>query len=244
MKYTRYNLKKKKSNGIFFIIIICGILVLALILGTIISNFIIKDINESKSNKNPVENIEMNPGDIKNSKEKKSGEKIYKNTGGSFIAIQCGVFGSKENADILKVELSDLGNPFIIEEEGKNRVILGIYTEKEAEEQIKILKDNGKDYTRIKFVFDTNNLCDAQIYEIINGNLQIINKFSDKKVKAVETKQLKEWISKMKKIDKTSENYNKLQNVKDNSNKLPEKISKEQLSKQNIYIYNILKEMK
>nr|WP_307905781.1 hypothetical protein [Clostridium botulinum] len=60
MKYTRYDLKKnnRKNNGLFFIVLICVILILAFLSGTMISNLFIKKPKQNDDiGKKAVQNI-------------------------------------------------------------------------------------------------------------------------------------------------------------------------------------------
>ncbi|MCY6370754.1 SPOR domain-containing protein [Clostridium ganghwense] len=242
MKYTRYDLKKKNNNLILFIIIIIGILILAFVSGTIISDIFIKGAGDNKVKKNTQNEVQMKQinekGDNKNLQQPSLSDIS------SFVAIQCGAFSNKDNAQALKIELSKFGKAFSVEEEEKIKVILGIYSEKECSNIINSLKNDKKEYSRVKFELEPKDPCDMQICEMIDANLQIIHKLYDNKVKSVQTKQIKEWVSNLKNVDKNSTNYKLFLSLKDNINKLPEEISKDEIDKQNIFIYNVLKEIK
>lgn len=226
MGYTRYDLRRKKKHNYSYIILICGVLVLAFISGSIISKLFIKDINSEESNSLKNQNNIVQP----------VGEK-------SFIAIQGGVFANKENAEKLKISLSVYGNPFIVSENGKNRVILGIYTEKESEEIINKLKGNNIEFSKISFKYDLSNPCNLQIAETIDAQLQIIEKLSEDNVKSVQTKQLKKWCNDLKSVDENEANYNTLIDLKEHIKKLPDEITKDSLEEYNIYLYKKLKEV-
>ncbi|QGU94906.1 SPOR domain-containing protein [Clostridium bovifaecis] len=227
MGYTRYDLKKKNKSNFIFVFLICGILVLAFISGSIISKLFIKDINKVDSNTTKVPQQIVQPILSKN-----------------FIAIQCGVFSSKDNAEKVKANLYSMGSPFIASEDGKNKVILGIYTESEVEKIIKKLKDNGIEFSKVSFKYDLNSPCDLQIVEIIDAQLQITGKLSDSKVKSVQTKQLKEWSVSLNAIDKNEKNYNILKELKEYIKNLPDEVSKDKLEEYNIHLYKKLKELK
>lgn len=242
MKYTRYDLKKKNNNFMFFIIVIVTILILAFVSGTILSNIFIKGDNQAKKNtpnQNNGNTIEKKEGSLNN---KETEQKISDIT--SFSAIQCGVFTNKDNAEVLKMELSKFGKAFLVEDGNRVKVILGIYSEKEALNVIKKLEADGKEYSRKNFKSELKDSCDMQICEMIDANLQIIHKLYDDKVKSVQTKQMKEWAANLKEVDKNSSNYKLLLEIKDNINKLPKEISKNDVEKQNIFIYNVLNQIK
>lgn len=240
MRYTRYDLKRKKSKSTFFVLLILGILVLAFISGSIISNLFIKDIGNDSSGKNNIKNndqIKINPS---NKEDNKQSIKDIK----GFVVIQCGVFTNKSNAETLKNKLISFGNPFIVDEEGKSKVILGIYSDSEAEQVIKKLEDSKTEFSKWNLSIDYNNLCNAQIAEIIDARLQIIHKLTEDKVKSVQTKQIKEWSTTLKDIDKSSTNYDVFKNLQEDIKKLPEQITKEGVEDNNIYLYKKISELK
>lgn len=240
MRYTRYDLKRKKSNSIFFVLLILGILILAFISGSVISNLFIKDIGNDSSGKNNTKSnneIKINPN---NKREDKKNTKDIK----GFVVIQCGVFTSKNNAEVLKNKLTSFGNPFIVEEEGKSKVILGIFSDSDAEQVIKKLEDSKTEFSKWNLSIDYNNLCNAQIAEIVDARLQIIHKLTEEKVKSVQTKQIKEWSTTLKEVDKNSTNYNVFKSLQEDIKKLPEQIAKEGVEENNIYLYKKLSELK
>lgn len=228
MGYTRYDLKKKNKNIFMFIFLTCGILILAFISGSIISNLFIKDINKqgsSNSTKIP----------------KKSVQPILDK---KILAIQCGVFSNKENAEKIKTSLLAIGKPFIVEENNKTKVILGIYTEDKANEVIKKLEENKIDFSKVSFKYNLNNPCDIQIIQIVDAELQILEELSKDEVKSVQTKQLKEWCSDLKEVSENNKNYSVLSDLKKYINNLPQEAHKENLEEYNLYLYKKLKELK
>lgn len=234
MKYTRYDLKKRNNNRLFFIVAICGILVLAFVSGTMISNLVIKNGDEGKAvSKNKPNNIAKSVSNEKNSREIDS-----------FAIIQCGVFTDCNNANNLKNKLSSFGNPFIIKENNKNKVFFGIYSNKDSEESIKKLKKNKIEFSKVIFSPDLTNECNLQIVQIMDGELQVINKFSSDKVKSVQTKQLKKWCLELKNVNKEEKNYKLLCNLKENIKKLPCDILKSNIEDYNTNLYKNLKTFK
>ncbi|MCY6354952.1 SPOR domain-containing protein [Clostridium sp. ZS2-4] len=242
MKYTRYDLKKKNNNFMVFIIVIAVILILAFVCGTILSDIFLKRDNKSKKSTQEGNQSKVIDKKEENPNNKESEYTISDIT--SFSAIQCGVFTNKDNAQGLKVELSEFGKSFFVEDGNKIKVILGIYSEKEALTVIKKLENDGKEYSRKNFKSELKDSCDMQICEMVDANLQIIHKLYDDKVKSVHTKQIKEWAANLKEVDKNSSNYKVLLQIKDNINKLPEEISKNDIEKQNIFIYHVLNQLK
>jgi hypothetical protein len=239
MRYTRYDLKRRKNSNVFFIALVIGILALAFISGSIISNMFIKDIDYKSENTTP------NKVDNKNvvEKNKNTTEENLKSEN-TFVAIQCGVFINKDNAIALKEKLSPIGTTFIIEEDNKSRVIMGIYTEENSELILKKLSERKIDSSKIKLKVNSEEVCNTQINEIIGAYLQVNSKFSDDKVKSVQTKQLKEWTSSLKEIDKTSINYAILQSLKEEVKILPDQITKSHLENINLQLFGKIKELK
>jgi len=234
MKYTRVDLKRKNSKGSFFIFLILGILILAFISGSVISKLIIRN-----------NNIDNNAKSVSEVEGKKVEENINKNENSNeFSIIQCGVFTNKVNAETLRNKLSFAKTPFIIEHEDKYRVILGIHTKTEAEEIVKKLEENKLEFSKKIIRINESDLCNAQIGEIVNARLQIINKFSDEKVKSVQTKQIKEWISGLKDSNEKSSNYAVLKELKDDTKKLPDNLVESDLEKQVAFIYKMLVTLK
>lgn len=227
MRYTRYDLRKKKNNNFIIIFLTIGILLLAFICGSLISKLFIKNINNGDSN------INKNP------------DKIVQPIGDkNFVVIQCGVFANKENAEKMKERLSSLGNPFITEEDGKSRVILGIYSEKDAENIAKKLQDENMDFSKISYKFNSDNPSVVQAAEILDAHLEIINKLSEANVKSVATKQIKEWCSNLDKINSNDGNLSILKDMKEYISNLPKEITKEDLEEYDIYVYKKLIELK
>ncbi|KOA20166.1 sporulation related domain protein [Clostridium homopropionicum DSM 5847] len=230
MKYTRVDFKRKNSKGSFFILLILGILILAFISGSIISKLIIKN-----------NNIDINAKSVSEVEGKKIEDSISKNESpNEFFIIQCGVFANKVNAEALRDKLSFAKTPFIIQQEDKYRVILGIHTKTETEEIVKKLEENKIEFSKKAIIINDNDLCNAQIKEIVDARLQIINKFSNEKVKSVQTKQIKEWISSLKDSNEKSSNYAVLNELKEDTKKLPDNLVESDMDKQVAFIYKML----
>lgn len=220
MKYTRYNLKRKDKKGITFVVVIFGILILSILIGAFL-------LNGSHASSNNGANRKLVP--IKN----KSAIR--------YIAIQGGLYKVKENADETIKILSSYGNPFIITEKDKTmRVLLGVYSEEEATKKVKILSDKNVVSSKMTFEVPQSDLCDVEIIEIINANLQIISNASAKEVSFVQTDELKKWCLALKEVDSGSKNISTLKDLKKSVNTLPKELSKDKISGLYIYIYNTL----
>ncbi|AUN11997.1 hypothetical protein RSJ21_16065 [Clostridium botulinum] len=230
MRYTRYDIKKKNKSNFTFFLTIALVLVLAFILGTVIFN-LFSPSNIKKGNTSTKNNINV----VKN--------KDNKTSNSNYIAIQRGVYAKKENVSEVLNSLKPYGNIFTVEDNGKTRVFLGIYEEDEGIKLMKKLTDNKVDNSKITFVMNKKDLCDAEISEIITAYIKVVNKLSEKDVKSVKTEEIKKWMSSLDKVDKNSSNIKTLNNLKEHINKLPKDLTKDQASKSYIFIYNTLKEV-
>jgi DNA-binding Xre family transcriptional regulator len=94
------------------------------------------------------------------------------------------------------------------------------------------------------FIIKKSNLCNAEIIEIINANLQILNKFSDKSVEYIKTDDLKKWCDSLENLDKSDENFAVLNDLKEHVKSLKDTLSRDESSKEYIYIYSKLKSIK
>ncbi|WP_138204036.1 SPOR domain-containing protein [Haloimpatiens lingqiaonensis] len=220
MKYTRYNVKRK-TNKRFIAVIILLVAAMLIVIG---NGKGIKILNKA-------ENTSPKEISIKNTTGKK--EK-------NFYAIQCGVFLSKEYADTLVNTLKPYGSSFIVKVDDKFKVILGIYKEEDLEKTVSILNKKEIQNTKLTFKIKGEDLCNLEIIELINANLDVLSQFSDKNVKAFKTEKLKKWNSSLKAVDEKSKNIQVLKSLKDYVNKLPNEISREQVSSGYNFIYNSL----
>ena len=229
MKYTRYDLKRKNSDGIMFVAVFVGILVLAFFIGSIVSQIVYKN-NKSVSKDYIAPENKQQPA---------------VNTGTvNFIAIQGGIYNVKETADATKNTLTEYGNPFLIVEQGKGtRVLLGIFTEEEAVKKLKELTDKNVANYKLSFQLDGKTLCHQEIIGIVDGNLQVLSRLTDKSVKSVNIVKLKEYCTQLKEVDKNSEHYSELSEMKNYIKGLPSDITKEKASENYVFIYNILKKV-
>lgn len=236
MKYTRYDLKRDNDNKAFIAVILL-ILVLAFIFGTAIFKLFIKSPISSDIKTDSVSNRSNQKTD-NNSSGKLNNSKITK-----FVVVQGGIYQSKENADAERNLLAQYGTPFTVTEDNKTRVFLGIYTEEQAERIMKSLTEQKVDNSKMTFTLNNNDLCDVEIAEIINANIQILNKLAEKNVKAIQTEELKKWCAALKKVDKDSKNILILKDIQDHINKMPKELTKENVGENYTYLYNILKKI-
>lgn len=231
MKYTRFDLKKKSNSGRFVWCVLC-ILIAAFILGTIISKLISKEAW-------PKSILNLKQNNIESKNQQQVTKKNVK-----YIAVQGGMYANKDNAENEKKLLSGYGNPFEITDGNNTRVFIGIYDETGAEGIIKTLNTNNVPNSKMIFELNVNDLCDAEISEIINADLQIINKLSNKDIEGVYTDELKKWCTQLKAADKNSKNISVLNELNAYINSMPKKIQKDKVEENYIKIYTILKKIK
>lgn len=233
MRYTRYDIGRKHKKNI---LPLAGILIIitAIIIGSLISNFLLKN---SKIIQNSTKATNEDVQKKNNSNEVNSSDII------NFETIQCGIFNNKDNINSEKNALQDYGVCFTIDDTAGTRVFLGIYPQTSGDAISKTLSDKGIDNVKATFQISKKNLCDAEIAEIINANLQILNKLSEKDVKTVKTDDLKKWLSKLETVDKNSKNYSTLTELIDFTNKLQNELSKEKVADCYVILYNALKKI-
>ena len=222
MRYTRY--EYKKSNKIKFL---CSVAIIASISiggGLYISNFIFngKQIKDNNSdNSNSIEG--NNEGEVQ-----------------SLIALQCGYYSKEENAKELLTSISKYCQPFIVEEDGKYRVLAGIYKEEDGLKKIEEFKANNIDVAKVNLNISSDNVESKKIIEIIDGFLTITNKLEDSGVKSIKTAEFKAWADKII-TDGSSVKSKKIDDLSSYVKNLPDEINKEN---RNINIQELYKLIK
>lgn len=243
MKYTRYNLKRKKKDGITFTIVAFGTLILCFLMGALIFSFS-GSVNTVNKKLSPIKNQSVDVANKNLSSTINKNENVANENKEpiTYIAIQVGLFKVKKKVDATLNILSGFGNPFIItEQDNTKRVLLGIYSEEEAIKQMKILSDKNIANSKLTYEIPQSDLCDEEIIEIINGNFQIISAASGIDVSSVKTDGFKKWCLELKNVDNSSKNISTLKDLKNNVKDLPKEISKDKISDLYIHIYNTLK---
>lgn len=227
MKYTRYDFKRKKSENTGAIVILLSVLLLAFFIGTLLSKAIMKTEVTVNTFPKPKSDI---------------GTEITKPYETSkFIVIQGGKFVKTENLEQVKKALINYGNPFTINEQNGTRVLLGIYNENDSRSIINELNAKNIDNSKILFEFQINDLCNKEIQAIINAELEVINKLSDKSIKSIQTDELKNWSKGLQEVDSKSINFSILNDYKTHINTLPKELNINNAVDIEIYIYNLLK---
>lgn len=228
MRYTRYDIKRKERGNKLYILVLVIILTCAILIGTFISNIFLKNNTTL-----------IGEGDSKNVFQQNTSTDVA-----NFVFLQCGIFSNKENAQDLMNKLGKIGNPFEVEDEGKIRVMFGIYSDKkDYDAASKLLTDNKFEFHNVNYTLSKNNNCDLQIISIVNANLQVIDKTYDKDVKEVQTAAFKDWTKKLNKVDENYKNKQILDSMKQYIDKLPGNFSKDNARDNSIYLYFQLKKL-
>ncbi len=223
MRYTRYEYKKSgKLKFLCSVAIIAGISIGG---GLYISN-VIFDGKEIQS---------INKNDLKQSNIKDDSDKIQ-----NIIALQCGYYSKEDNAKDSLNSISKYCQPFIIEDDGKYRVIAGIYTEEDAAKKIEEFKAGSIDVAKINLNISSDNIDSKKIIEIINGFLTITNRLQDNQVKSIKTDEFKAWSDKIIN-DGNQVRTEKLKQLNDYVNSLPEEIDKTNNDTNMQQIYKLIK---
>lgn len=234
MKYTRYDIKKRKNNNFIFGAILFSTLIFALIIGTLVSNILFKN---STLNELPLKEPN-NAVKVSNEQSTQPAKKTLK-----YVAVQGGVYKNAAGAESVKNTFAEYGTPFTVEDEKGTRVLLGIYSEENAVSIMKVLSDKNIQSARVSFDVNINDNCNSTITAIISGELEILSKFSDKAIKSIPTEQFKKWMTSLEEVSKESKNYATLTELKNHVNSLPGELIKEKASESYKYIYGILKKL-
>lgn len=221
MRYTRY--EYKKSGKLKFLCGVAIIVGISIVGGLYISKFIFrgKDVSSNLNNsysseeKVTVENEEL-------------------------IALQCGYFSKQENAQTVLNSLGGDFQPFFIDEEGKYRVIAGIYKQEEAIKKIDELKDKGIEVNKIDLSIPANSIENRKIIEVIDGLFQIINKLEESEVKSIKTSDYKIWAQEIINEGETS-NSGELESISSYVNDLPEEIDRSNIAINLQKLYQLIK---
>ena len=220
MRYTRY--EYKKSNKIKFL---CSVAIIASISiggGLFISNFIF-DGKQIKNNNSD------------NSIQENNKEEVL-----SFIVLQCGYYSKEENAKELLTSISKYCEPFIVEEDGKYRVLAGIYKEEDGLKKIEEFKANNIDVAKVNLNISSDNVESKKIIEIIDGFLTITNKLEDSGVESIKTTEFKAWADKII-TDGSSVESKKTDDLSSYVKNLPDEINKENRNINIEELYKLIK---
>lgn len=222
MRYTRYEYKRySKLKFLCSVVIIGGIS----IGGGLYASRLIFDKNKATSIEGNVSENNIN-------------DKVAESNM-NIVSLQCGYYSKKENADKTISELAAYCTPFIVESEGKFRVIAGIYEESNANEKFNKLVSNGIDVAKIKLTINGENDADKKCIEVMDGVFTILNKLDEDDVKSIKTADFKKWIQNI--INKDDLNKSKKLNlINECINNFPEEINKNNKGEISANIYKAI----
>ncbi|NLZ35756.1 MAG: SPOR domain-containing protein, partial [Clostridiales bacterium] len=158
--------------------------------------------------------------------------------------IQCGYFSKEENANQILNKIKSDFNAFVVKDEAEKFKVIGAITKEEGSSEI-LDKLNGKNIESAKFKVSLNegNIDENQLAAIIDGHLEILNTAYKAEVKEVNTTDFKEWINSLEEVREG--NYLELlKEYKEHVKNMPEKINKENINEENVYIYTIISKIK
>lgn len=230
MRYTRYDYKRKKSNNFLGFIVLVIILSIGIGFG-VFKIFFSGDntlINGDGKVPTVTEPDNLNGG----SKETNATMKDEK----TFIAIQCGVFSTKEKADIAVSGLPTGYSGFVIEDTGKFKVMAGLFSEEDGNKKSEELTTAGIENYKAKLVVPIKNIDNQVKVEIIEACLTINSTLSNSDVKSVKTADLKVWVKEVEEKQKITDN--EVKEFIEKINNLPEEVTKSSMQEYTIYMYN------
>nr|WP_156211961.1 SPOR domain-containing protein [Clostridium butyricum] len=156
------------------------------------------------------------------------------------MALQCGYYSKKENADISIPTISSYCQPFVVEENGNYRVIAGLYDDELGMKKLDELKGKGIDVAKVSIQIPTDTLEGKKIFQIVEGFLQITSKFEESDVKSVKTADFKTWVDGIIN-DGNSIQSEKLKNIQSYVQSLPDEISKSNSADSVQSLYTLIK---
>lgn len=223
MRYTRYEYKKLgKLKFLCSIAIIVGISICG---GLYISNFI---FNEEYIHDNNMDNPSY------------SNEGNYQGEVPKVVALQCGYYSKEENTKELLDSISKYCKPFVVEEDGKYRVLAGIYKEEDGLKKMEEFKANNIDVAKINLNISSNNEENKEIIEIIDGFLTITSKLQEASIKSIKTAEFKEWADKIIN-DGNSAKSKKLDDLNSYVKDLPDEIDRTNSNTNMQKLYKLIK---
>ncbi|MVX65256.1 SPOR domain-containing protein [Clostridium chromiireducens] len=222
MRYTRY--EYKRSNKIKFLCSIALIAGVSIGGGLYLSNVIFngKEIQSNSSNSGYSTDVN------------------YESNIQNIVVLQCGYYSKEENAKELVNSISKYCQPFIVEEDGKFRVLAGIYKEDDGLKKIEEFKNNNIDVAKVSLNISKDNVDNKKILEIIDGFLTVRNKLQDNGVKSIKTAEFKEWADKILN-DNGSNKSEKLNYIESYMKSLPDEIDKTNSDTNIQQLYKLIK---
>lgn len=223
MRYTRY--EYKKPGNFKFILAVVVVAVLSVSGGMYISNALFGKYEIAEKTMS-VNSSKETYGKIQSS---------------SLVAVQCGFYSKRENADMLAASINKYCYPFIIEDNGNYRVIAGIYNEEDSQKKIQQFQDMGIEVAKTTVNLSADTLDDKKIIEVTDGFLKIMSKFEESDINSIKTSEFKEWCNNIVNAD-GQEQGDKLKQISNYVQSLPEEIDKSNNSEAAYGFYKLIKE--
>nr|WP_253199701.1 SPOR domain-containing protein [Clostridium gasigenes] len=157
----------------------------------------------------------------------------------AFESVQCGYFSKEENANKVLESLGKSYNSFVVKDEEKFRVLVGVFTGEEGDKALKELKEKGIEAAKVKFTLDEEDKVQEQISAISDGYFKIVTTLKNNEVKAVSTSEFKGWTKELPEITE-GDKKEIIGQFKKHIEELPSELKKENLTDELKYIYTIL----
>lgn len=221
MKYTRYNYKKNNSANLLMSTML--IIIFSVIIGGITYFMFTQggSLIDTTSQENDTTQVNQN-----------------KDSNDTFSIIQCGIYAKKENADVTLASIPKNFYPFIIELDGKYKVIAGIFGNQLAQEKTTELTNASIENFAVKCRFAGNSKDEEIEIKVLAAYIEIINKLYETDVKSINTKEFKEWTIE---TSKSSDNKNEeLNEILEKIQGLPDEYTKDNIKDEQKFIYNLI----
>ena len=220
MRYTRY--EYKKHGKLKFMASVILVVTVSIGSGLYISSFL---FSSKETSGNTVQTLQ------------KENESLQSQ---GVMALQCGYYSQKENADVCISTISSYCQPFIVEENGNYRVIVGIYDDQSGMKKLEELKSKGIDVAKVSIDMATDTPEGKKFLQVVEGFIQITNKLEESDVKSIKTAEFKSWADNIIN-DGDDIQSEKLKNLKSYIDSLPDEISKSNSANAVQSLYTLIK---
>ena len=220
MRYTRY--EYKRHGKLKFMMSVVLVIIVSIGSGLYIS----KIIFQAK---------ETSGGTIQTSQKENESVQIQ-----GIMALQCGYYSKKENADVCIPTISSYCEPFIVEENGKYRVIAGLYNDEAGMKKLEELKSKGIDVAKVSIDIPVDTLDSKKFFQVVEGFLQITSKLEESHVKSIKTAEFKTWADSIINDGNKVESQ-KLKVLNSYVDSLPDEITKSNSANAVQVLYSLLK---
>ena len=245
MKYTKYNYKKRKNNDMlkFVSSLLIGV-ISSCIVGLGVAWVVLKVIPVNDFVQVDIEANSATEISGEVSSQEESEAQLSENISTSeYYFLQCGYFSKKDNAEQVYSKIVSDGKAFIYEEDGKFRVLSGIYNNETINSVLEDFKARGIESVKVTFSLNESDLVEAQVSAICDGYFKILNTTFDEGVESVNTSEFKVWIDTLEVIS-SQEKSDILEGLKDYIKQLPEELTKKDVAKEFNYLYGVLSNFK